>query len=112
MAKFLGIIRGGTDKLAKLSPADMEAHMQQWYTWIESLKDTYVGGDPLQNDRKILRGDNGNIVFDGPFTEVKEIVGGYIILNASSLDEATEIAKGCPVLEVDGSIEMAEFAPM
>jgi hypothetical protein len=47
---------------------------------------------------------------DGPFVEVKEIVGGYMIVSADSLDEAIEVARGCPGLVRPGSgVEVIEI---
>jgi len=51
-------------------------------------------------------------VTDGPFTEAKEIVGGYLIVSAGSLEEATTMSKGCPVLEEGGSVEVRQIHPM
>jgi len=48
---------------------------------------------------KIVAGKNGASITDGPFAEAKEVVGGYIIVNAPDLDAATAIASGCPLLE-------------
>jgi hypothetical protein len=45
-------------------------------------------------------------VIDGPFTESKEAVAGYILLRVADLDEATEIAKACPGLEHGMSVEV------
>ncbi len=43
---------------------------------------------------------------DGPFVEAKEMVGGYLIVNAKDIDEAVEIAKGCPIFKEDGKVEV------
>ena len=52
-----------------------------------------------------------NIVTNGPFGEIKETIGGYIIVKADSVDEAVEFAKGCPVLQGEGnSVEVRKIA--
>ena len=51
-------------------------------------------------------------VTDGPFSESKEVVGGYLIVSAASLDEATTMSKGCPILEEGGSVEVRQIHPM
>ena len=49
---------------------------------------------------------------DGPYTEIKELIGGYSLVKTGSLEEATEIAKGCPILEVGGNVEVREINKM
>jgi hypothetical protein len=46
------------------------------------------------------------MVKDGPFAEAKDVVAGYIVVQASDLSQAAELAKGCPILEVGGSVEI------
>jgi hypothetical protein len=55
-----------------------------------------VAGQPLEPTGAWLNGDS--VVTDGPFLEPKEIIGGYVILKAADLDEATNLAKACPLL--------------
>ncbi len=47
-----------------------------------------------------------NVITDGPYAEVKEMVGGYLIVKANTLDEAVEIAKSCPNLIYGGNVEV------
>ena len=51
-------------------------------------------------------------VTDGPFAEAKDLVGGYLLVTAQSLDQAVELAHGCPILEVDGSVEVRAVRQM
>jgi hypothetical protein len=46
------------------------------------------------------------IVHDGPFAEAKDIVGGYVVVEANDLTQAVELSKGCPILDVGGSVEV------
>ena len=48
----------------------------------------------------------GAVVTDGPFVEGKEEVGGYLIVAAKDLNEAVELAKSCPILENNGTVEV------
>jgi len=60
-------------------------------------------------DAKVVR--SHNVVTDGPFGEIKETIGGFIIVKADSVDEAVEFAKGCPVLQGEGnSVEVRRIA--
>jgi hypothetical protein len=45
-------------------------------------------------------------VKDGPYAEAKDVVGGYIIVEADNIDQAVELSKGCPILDVGGSVEV------
>lgn len=113
MKEFMLIIRGGEDLSATKSPEEMQEHMQQWQKWMGGLTDQgkFVAGQPLETAGKSLI-EKGAKVIDRPLAEGKEIVGGYIILKAEALDEATELATGCPGLEHDCTIEVREIRPM
>jgi hypothetical protein len=54
----------------------------------------------------------GNVVTDGPFTEIKECIMGYSIVKADSIEEATELAKDCPILTFGGNVEIREIRVM
>lgn len=114
MQKYLYLFRGGDARMAEMSPEEVQAHMGEWKTWMQGLaeKGQLVDGLPLKAEGKQVS-KKGSVVTDGPFAEGAEIVGGYLMVNASSLDEATEISKGCPILDAeDGHIEVREIANM
>jgi hypothetical protein len=54
---------------------------------------------------KVVRGKQKTVT-DGPFAEAKDAVGSYSLILARDLAEATELSKGCPILEVGGSVEV------
>jgi hypothetical protein len=62
-------------------------------------------GHPLDGSGRVLRG-SPTTINDGPFSEVKDVIGGFSIVEAASLDEASSLAQGCPILEVGGSVEV------
>ncbi len=77
-------------------------------------KGKLVGGAPLrpQSEARRVRNQGGAVkVMDGPFAETKEVIAGYMVIEAGSLDEATEIARACPNAEF-GSVEVREIVPM
>lgn len=106
------IFRGGGNP-TKISPEEMQASMQSWFTWINDLKakDLYVSGEPLIPGGKMVKGSDA-VVTDGPFAESKEIIGGFFIVKAGSLEEATEMAKSSPDLPRNGSVEVREVMKM
>jgi hypothetical protein len=112
MKDYLFIIRGGHD-MSTFSPEEIQAHMKEWEVWMGGLAQNgkLVGGEPLQNEGKTLT-ERGTKITDRPLAEGKELVGGYIIVKADTLDEAAGMAKGCPGFDHDCSIEVREIAKM
>ena len=107
------LFRGGDARRAEQSPEEMQAHMEIWKNWMGALagKGQLVDGLPLGKEGKVVE-KAGATLTDGPFAEGNEIVGGYLIVNASDLNEAVEISKGCPIFEHDGSVEVREIMSM
>jgi len=94
------------------SPEQMQIWMKQTMDWIGGIaaQNKFSGGNGLPfEDSRVVR--HNNVVTNGPFGEIKETIGGYIIVKADSVDEAVEFAKGCPVLQGDGnSVEVRKIA--
>lgn len=110
MNKFMLIFHGATadeEAYQRMSPEAMQAELQKWNAWIGGIaaQGRFGASDALQPTGRTLRGA-GRVVSDGPYTEGKEIVGGYMLLSAASLDEAAEMAHGCPIFETGGSVEV------
>lgn len=110
MNEFIFLFRQPNYGLNDVSPAEMETISQKWKSWIGSIEAQgrlSSHGQQLSADGKVLK--PGGVITDGPFVEIRERLGGYIVVTADSLDEATTLAHGCPVLEVDGSVEIRPF---
>jgi len=94
------------------SPEQLEIWMKQTMDWIGGIaaQNKFVSGTGLPfADAKVV-GYN-NVVTNGPFGEIKETIGGFIVVKAISVDEAVEFAKGCPVLQGDGNtVEVRKIA--
>ena len=110
MEKFILLFRGG---LAAESPGQIQSHTQKWFEWVTKLKNEgkYVSGEPLNKGGKFIAGEK-KVVTDGPFTEAKDIIGGFFIVSASSYDEAVEMAKESPDFEFRGSVEVRQIMKM
>ena len=110
MPDYLYLFRGGDAGRGDMTPQQMEQHMGKWMAWIEQLSKAgrFKAGEPLAPEGKMLRGRKA-VVTDGPYTEAKDVVGGYLIVQAPGLAQATELAKGCPIFETDGSVEVREI---
>jgi hypothetical protein len=113
MERFMYLFRGGDAQRAAASAEEMQQHMQKWMTWMSELGENnkLEGGEPLKGAGKVVE-DKGNVITDGPYSEGKEIVGGYLIVKVSDEDEAIELSKGCPVFEHGGTVEVREIAKM
>lgn len=114
MKEYLYLFRGGDAREdVQLSPEEMQAHMAKWGQWIQGLAQdgVFVAGLPLDKAGKVVQ-KAGDIITDGPFAEGKEVVGGYLIVKANTMDEAVELSKGCPIFEGDGTVEVREIMPM
>ncbi len=111
MKEFLLIFRMDYSKRSN-DAQQLQQMMQKWMDWLGSIaaEDKLVTkGNRLQNSGRIVK---NNLVTNGPYTEIKEAIGGYSIIKAESYDEAVEKSKGCPVLILDGSVEVREIDAM
>ena len=109
MAKFLFVYRG--DAMAKLTPDEMQQNMQKWATWIrEAMQSGWMidPGDGLTREGCVVSAKK--VVTDGPFVEAKEIVGGFSIVQADTLQAAAKLAQGCPGLLTGGKVEVRPLA--
>jgi len=89
-----------------LSPEEIQQNMARFTEWFERLNSAglFKGGGPLGHYGRILAGRNA--VTDGPFVESKEAIAGFFIIRADSLEEAVEVARGCPGLEFGQTVEV------
>lgn len=111
MEKFMLIFHGGVASNA--SPEQMQANMGKWMDWIDKLakENKYVGGEPLLPGGKLIKGSASHVT-DGPYTEGKEIVGGYFIINAADYDEAVALCADYPDYATGGSIQVRHVMKM
>ncbi|MBS1949060.1 MAG: transcription initiation protein [Bacteroidetes bacterium] len=100
------------DGLKVASPEQIQTWMKQTMDWINSIsaQNKFVGGTGLPfADAKVVW--HNKVVTNGPFGDIKETIGGFIMVKAGSVEEAVELAKGCPVLQGEGnSVEVRKIA--
>lgn len=108
MPQFMLLIENGDWE--RISPKDQEATIQKYINWVRSMRENnqFVAGDELKPGGKRLIA-NGSGVVDGPYAETKESIGGYMLIEADSLDQAAEIAKGCPTFGHGGAVQVKEI---
>jgi len=113
MKDFVLIFRGVNDDPSNhLSPQQRQEFMTDWQNWMGGIaaQDKLANrGHRLGDEISILK---GNVVTDGPYAEIKEMLSGLIVVKADNLAEAKEMAKGCPILRVNGSVEVRSVVVM
>ena len=108
MKEFALIFRNHDISNFRPSPEQMQERMN----WLESIvaqnKLVDKGNTllPLPGSAKTVK--SGSIVTDGPYTEIKEFISGYIVIRTETIEEAVEIAKQNPIFKIGGSIEVRE----
>jgi hypothetical protein len=112
MKEFVLIFRMDALPEVGYSSEELEPMMKNWESWLENLvaKNILVSyGNRLGAESRIIK--NGKVITDGPYAEIKEIIGGFNIIRANSIDEAAEIAKSCPLIG-DSAIEVRNVFDM
>lgn len=97
----------------ELSPQEIQEAMSRTAAWFDRLsrEGKCLGGQPLEREGRIISAHSSGRAADGPFVESKESVGGYLLLNVSSLDEAIAVAQDCPMIPYGLTVEVRPVAP-
>jgi hypothetical protein len=109
--RYLLLVVGDESEWARLSEPEQKAIYEKWGAYDARLREGnhVLGGDELEPTRlaaRLRRKDGKLSVTDGPFTEAKEVVGGYLLLEAKDRAEAIRLASECPGLEGGGCVEL------
>jgi hypothetical protein len=108
MKEFVLVFRDANNPEFKPSPEQMQEVLSSWMNWLGGIaaQDKLVDrGNRLSvSNSKTVRPNN--LVTDGPYMEIKEFINGYSIVKAATIDEAVELAKGCPILKMGGNVEV------
>ncbi|HEX6430816.1 MAG TPA: YciI family protein [Niastella sp.] len=107
MKEFMLIFRQPSFDYSNVSPTEMQALTQKWQDWVGGIaaQDKLAAtGKRLATEGKVLR--RGGVITDGPFVEIRERLGSFMIIKAENIEEALTLAHGCPVLDADGSVEV------
>jgi hypothetical protein len=108
MNEFLLIFRRDyATKEVQPSPEELQQHLKQWQEWFGSLAAQDKLARPLQRwdgQGKIVT--NTKSITNGPYAEIKESIGGLIIVKVKDYDEAVHIAKDCPIIQLGGNVEI------
>ena len=110
MAKFLFVFRSDKDTFNTMVAKELQLFHQKWQTWFsQGQQEGWMldASTALKTEGRIVNADK--VVTDGPVVEARNVVRGYVNVEADSLDTAAELAKGCPVLLHGGVVEVRPF---
>lgn len=92
------------------TPEQIQEEVKAWQDWMGSIAaqgKLKNPGEALGFEGKIMHSDG--TITDGPYAEVKEIIGGFTIVSADSIDGAIKLAEGCPALQNGGKVEVRDI---
>jgi hypothetical protein len=102
MSDFLLIYQGGDPTwMERSTPEQIQATMQAWGNWFKRLEasgNLRNPGAALAPGGTVISNNGKGIQTDTAMAEVRELIGGYSVISADSLEQATELAKGSPFL--------------
>ncbi|HTS24948.1 MAG TPA: YciI family protein [Bryobacteraceae bacterium] len=109
MSQFILLLHSDPSGWSKLSPEEMQRALEKFMGWMQ--KPFTVGGKRLANDGgRVMRADGGKLrTTDGPYSESKEVLGGFYIIEAASYEEAVERTRDHPTLEYGGTVEVRKI---
>jgi len=102
------LLFSGTEWYNQLSPTELQKIIDQSKIWFETLAASGKAkrGQALLREGAVISGKNPRVICDGPFPESKEAIGGFMVLEVGTLDEAVAIAKTNPALPHGTTIEV------
>ncbi len=107
MKEFLLLFRQPDYDYSKATPEKMQSLGKKWQDWgggIAAQGKFVSSGYRLAMEGKVIKA--GGVITDGPFVEIKEKLGSYMVIKAESLEDATTLAHGCPAIDEGGSVEI------
>ena len=109
MSQYVLLLHSDPSGWAKLSPDEMQKAIEKFMAW--SKKPFTVGGKRLADDAgRVMHSDGGKLrTTDGPYSETKEVLGGFFIIEAANYEEAVERASDHPTLEYGGTLEIRQI---
>ena len=116
MPEFIYLYRSTQDQYreAVSSPERAQQMMNKWRAWMKDLGEKGFltnAGQPLERTGKVVGGKKTTVT-DGPYAETKDVIGGFSIVEAKDLDQAAQLAFGCPIIETGGSVEVRPVRQM
>lgn len=110
MRDFMMLFHSEPNPNVEPTPEEIQAEIKAWQDWMGGIGaqgKLKNAGEALGFEGKTMHADGA--ITDGPYAELKEMVGGYIIVTAASIDEAIQLANGCPALQSGGKVEVRDI---
>ncbi len=111
MPKFMLVLYESELTRGNASPELRAAALEKYSAWMKSLRDkgVWIGSERLTPQGRVLKPNGKQVrITDGPYSESKEVFGGYWAIDVASFDEAVELCQNSPHLEYGGTIEIRE----
>ena len=112
MTKFAMLLNGDERESAELSPEQGQTQLQDIFAWFErwgakgKIADSGVHLQPTTTAKTVRQGPDGIVVTDGPYLELKEVIGGFVVLEADDIDDAIAVGATWPTLRGSESVEI------
>ena len=112
MPKYMLLLHDDPSGFAAMSPADIQKVIEKYVSWGKRLREAGIITESAKltdEPGRVVRGNGREMrVTDGPYSETKEVLGGYYTINADSYEQAVQRASDCPHLEYGGTIEIRQ----
>jgi hypothetical protein len=116
MPKYMLLLHDDPSSFAAMSPEEIQKVIEKYVAWRNRLRAAGLISEShklADEPGKVIRSGNGQVrVIDGPYSETKEILGGYFVIVADSYAQAIERARDCPHLGYGGTIEVRQVDEM
>jgi hypothetical protein len=116
MSRFMLLLHESPSDFARFSPEEMQKIVERYGAWSQKMAQSgkLAGGQKLKDEPgRVLTRKNGQVIVrDGPYSETKELIGGFFVLEANDYREVESLARDCPHLEYGGRIEIREVDPI
>jgi|SRR5579859_4593515 len=112
MAEFVYLYRRSVNQ--PFTPQEMQERLQRWQAWFKDLESKgHLAniGLPLAGTGGVVKDRKGSF-HDGPYAETKDVVMGYSLIAAESLEQARSLATGCPIFDQGGVVEIRPVMKM
>ena len=113
MKDFLLVFRNDYNNIPERTAEEAQMVTLQWMDWVKSIasKNKLMDrGNRLDNSGRVLK--SKDVVTNGPYTEIKESIGGYTLIKAESYNNTIDLSKDCPILSFGGTVEIREISPL
>lgn len=111
MPSYMLLLHSDPTHWREMSPQDMQKALEKFVAWRRKLQASgiLVSSHKLTDDAgKVMRGGKQIRVTDGPYSEAKEVLGGYFLIKANNYEAAIDCSRECPAMEYGGTIELRQ----